>query len=367
MSERIKDVVVTVLFLVIIFGVFITSTIVKDKDVSTAERRKLNQFPNISESLMNGNLTDDMENYAMDQFLARDNMRSIKTFVKLNVLLQKENNGLFTIEDKIFKLEYPLNESSVTGISNKINNIYDTYLTENNNVYYTIVPDKNYFLEDNGEYLKLDYQKIEDLMGQTINANIEYIDIFDTLTLEAYYNTDTHWKQESIMNVADKISTQMSFKDRITTEFELKEYGEFYGAYYGQLGKNITPDTINYLTNEVIDSAVTFNYETQKEAKVYNTQKADTAMDKYDIYLSGATALIEIRNEKATTDKELIIFRDSFGSSIAPLFTEAYSKIYLVDTRYIAPTLISNYIEFNNQDVLFLYSTLIINNSGSLK
>ena len=367
MSERIKDVVVTVLFLVIIFGVFITSTIVKDKDVSTAERRKLNQFPNISESLMNGNLTDDMENYAMDQFLARDNMRSIKTFVKLNVLLQKENNGLFTIEDKIFKLEYPLNEESVTGISNKINNIYDTYLTENNNVYYTIVPDKNYFLEDNGEYLKLDYQKIEDLMGQTINANIEYIDIFDTLTLEAYYNTDTHWKQESIMNVADKISTQMSFKDRITTEFELKEYGEFYGAYYGQLGKNITPDTINYLTNEVIDSAVTFNYETQKEAKVYNTQKADTAMDKYDIYLSGATALIEIRNEKATTDKELIIFRDSFGSSIAPLFTEAYSKIYLVDTRYIAPTLISNYIEFNNQDVLFLYSTLIINNSGSLK
>ena len=367
MSERIKDVVVTVLFLVIIFVVFITSTIVKDKDVSTAERRKLNQFPNISESLMNGNLTDDMENYAMDQFLARDNMRSIKTFVKLNVLLQKENNGLFTIEDKIFKLEYPLNEESVTGISNKINNIYDTYLTENNNVYYTIVPDKNYFLEDNGEYLKLDYQKIEDLMGQTINANIEYIDIFDTLTLEAYYNTDTHWKQESIMNVADKISTQMSFKDRITTEFELKEYGEFYGAYYGQLGKNITPDTINYLTNEVIDSAVTFNYETQKEAKVYNTQKADTAMDKYDIYLSGATALIEIRNEKATTDKELIIFRDSFGSSIAPLFTEAYSKIYLVDTRYIAPTLISNYIEFNNQDVLFLYSTLIINNSGSLK
>ncbi|MBO5477470.1 MAG: hypothetical protein J6A15_06955 [Clostridia bacterium] len=367
MSERIKDVVVTVLFLVIIFGVFIISTIVKDKEVSTAERRKLNQFPNISESLMSGNLTDDMENYAMDQFLARDNMRSIKTFVKLNVLLQKENNGLFTIEDKIFKLEYPLNESSVTGISNKINNIYDTYLTENNNVYYTIVPDKNYFLEDKGEYIKLDYQKIEDLMRQTINSNIEYIDIFDTLALDSYYNTDTHWKQESIMNVADKISTQMNFRDRITTEFELKEYGEFYGAYYGQLGKNMTPDTINYLTNEVIDSAVTFNYETQKEAKVYNTQKADTAMDKYDIYLSGATALIEIRNEKATTDKELIIFRDSFGSSIAPLFTEAYSKIYLVDTRYIAPTLISNYIEFNNQDVLFLYSTLIINNSGSLK
>lgn len=367
MSERIKDVVVTILFLVIIFGVFITSIIIKDKDVSIAERRKLSQFPNISESLTSGNITDEMENYAMDQFLARDSMRSIKTFVKLNLLFQKENNGLFTIEDKIFKLEYPLNEKSVTGISNKINSIYDTYLTENNNVYYTIVPDKNYFLGEDSQYLKIDYQELETLMNNSVNSNIKYIDIFDTLTLEAYYNTDTHWKQESIINVAEKISLEMNFKDRINTKFEMKEYGEFYGTYYGQLGMNLLPDKINYLTNDIIENATTFNYETQKEAKVYNIEKANTAMDKYDIYLSGATALIEIRNNKATTDKELIIFRDSFGSSIAPLFTEAYSKIYLVDTRYIAPALISNYLEFNNQDVLFLYSTLIINNSSSLK
>ena len=367
MSERIKDVVVTILFLVIIFGVFIAGIIIKDKDVSIAERRKLNKFPNISESLLSGNITDDMEKYLMDQFIARDNMRSIKTFVKLDLLLQKENNGLFTLDNKIFKLEYPLNESSITGISNKINNIYDTYLSENNNVYYTIVPDKNYFLEESSGYLKLDYEKLENLMNETVNSNIKYIDIFDSLTLDSYYNTDTHWKQESIISVSEKIAQEMNFKDRINTSFEAKEYGEFYGTYYGQLGKNLTPDKISYLTNETIDNAVTFNYETQKEAKVYNIEKANTAMDKYDIYLSGATALIEIRNNKTTTDKELVIFRDSFGSSIAPLFTEAYSKIYLVDTRYIAPSLISNYLEFNNQDVLFLYSTLIINNSGSLK
>ena len=90
-------------------------------------------------------------------------------------------------------------------------------------------------------------------------------------------------------------------------------------------------------------------------------------MDKYDLFLSGATPIIQIRNKNATTDKELIIFRDSFGSSISPLFTEAYSKITLVDIRYIATSLISNYIEFKNQDILFLYSTLVINESGSLK
>ena len=63
----------------------------------------------------------------------------------------------------------------------------------------------------------------------------------------------------------------------------------------------------------------------------------------------------------------MIIFRDSFGSSITPLLIPYYSKITVIDNRYIASDYLTNYIEFNDQDVLFLYSTLIVNNSGSLK
>ena len=134
------------------------------------------------------------------------------------------------------------------------------------------------------------------------------------------------------------------------------------------LEKKINPDNIEYLTNSYIENAITYNYETNKEARIYDIQKADLSMDKYDLFLSGATPIIEIRNNDAKTDKELIIFRDSFGSSLAPLFTQAYSKIILVDIRYISTDLISNYISFNsNQDVLFLYSTLVINESGALK
>ena len=62
-----------------------------------------------------------------------------------------------------------------------------------------------------------------------------------------------------------------------------------------------------------------------------------------------------------------LIFRDSFGSSIVPLLVPFYKKITLVDLRYINMNLVNNYITFNNQDVLFLYSTLIVNNSFILK
>ena len=367
MNKKIKDIVVSVLFLIIIIGFFVINILKKDEKVSVSERRKMMQFPKITaDSVLNGKFSDDLEEYAMDQFILRDKFRSLKTFVKLDILHQKDNNGLFEIGGSIYKNLYPLNERSVLNFTSKINNIYEKYL-ENMNVFYTIVPDKNYFLDDNLGYLKLDYNKLISLTKDNINGNMKYIDILDTLNEDKYYKTDTHWKQECLTQTVNKIAQEMKFYNEEHNNFNENEYGEFYGVYYGQLGKNVEPDTIKYLTNDTINNAVTYNYETNKESAIYDKAKADASMDKYDLFLSGSTPIIEIRNKEASTDKELIIFRDSFGSSIAPLFTQAYKKITLIDTRYISSDLISNYVSFSNQDVLFLYSTLIINESGILK
>ena len=85
------------------------------------------------------------------------------------------------------------------------------------------------------------------------------------------------------------------------------------------------------------------------------------------MFLSGASPLIVIENPNAETEKELVVFRDSFGSSMAPLLVSDYRKVTLVDTRYIAPRLIGNFVSFDGADVLFLYSTLVLNQSGTLK
>lgn len=89
--------------------------------------------------------------------------------------------------------------------------------------------------------------------------------------------------------------------------------------------------------------------------------------DHYNIFLNGPSSLIEIENNLISSDKELIIFRDSFGSSFAPLLIPFYKKITLIDLRYINMNIAKNYVDFNNKDILFLYSTLIVNNSFILK
>ena len=86
-------------------------------------------------------------------------------------------------------------------------------------------------------------------------------------------------------------------------------------------------------------------------------------MDLYEVFLSGPRALMTIENSFATTDKELILFRHSFGSSIAPLFAGCYRKITLIDIRYISPSILDRFVNFENTDVLFLYSAQVLNNS----
>ena len=99
---------------------------------------------------------------------------------------------------------------------------------------------------------------------------------------------------------------------------------------------------------------------------MYNMDKLESR-DLYDVYLSGATPLLTIDNPNAETDRELIVFRDSFGSSLTPLLLKSYKTVTLVDIRYLASDYLGQFVDFHGQDVLFLYSTLVLNNSGTLK
>ena len=84
-------------------------------------------------------------------------------------------------------------------------------------------------------------------------------------------------------------------------------------------------------------------------------------------------------NENAATDKHLILFRDSFGSSLAPWLLTQYEKITIIDIRYatsedlrehetLAHLDLSRYADLESADeVLFLYSTSILNTGGILK
>ena len=297
----------------------------------------------------------------MDNFYQRETFRKLKTSVELDIFKKQDVNKIYKYNDFLVEQIYPLDEKSATNLTNKINYIKESYLNETNKIYYSIIPDKNYYTDNS--HLKLDYDKMHQIMENNLNG-LQYIDIFQDLSLDSYYYTDSHWKQEKLQNVAKTIAENMNFS--ITQNYNEQKVATFKGVYAGQLPINTKEDKIKILVNDIIADANAYNYKTKEQGGIYNFKKL-TGYDKYDIYLSGATPLIEISNANNKTNKTLVIFRDSYASSLAPLLMEGYSKITLVDTRYISPKILNEYVNFENADILFIYSTLVINSSMALK
>lgn len=364
MSDKTRNIVVTIAFFLLLIVFFIANLLKPDTEVSQEERRKLAQFPEINtKTILDGTFAKKFDLYTTDQIIGREKFRKVKSMLEFDLFRKKDNNKIYMYNDSIIKIEYPLNEKSILKAADKINSIQKEYL-KGMKCYYSIIPDKNYFTNKD-EYISMDYDKLQNIMADNIK-DMEYINIFDCLQLQDYYVTDIHWKQENLQKVIDKIKLEMNIKDREDVQYKKQDITEFDGAYAGQLPVETKKDKISILTNEIIENAKVYNYENRKETKVYDKEKL-TSKDKYDIYLSGPTPLITIENSKAMNNKELIIFRDSFASSLAPLFIENYSKITLVDIRYMRSKDLEKYINFKNQDVLFLYSTIILNNSSMLK
>ena len=75
MNDKIKDIVVTIIFLFTIISLFLINVIKKDTDISIAERRKLATMPELTaKSLFDGTYFKKFDSYVTDQFIKRDTL-----------------------------------------------------------------------------------------------------------------------------------------------------------------------------------------------------------------------------------------------------------------------------------------------------
>lgn len=337
-------------------------------EISEAERRKLAQFPELSvETVLEGQFMEKFEDYTLDQFPLRDSFRQIKSLFHYNVLNQSSNNNIYLEDGYAAKLEYPLDELSVSYAMNKFNAIYNQYLKNSAcKVYMAIAPDKGYYLAEPNGYPAMDYEA----MFSQVQAGMPwatFIDLTDTLDITDYYYTDTHWRQECLIPAAQKLAQAMGGKGPQESDFTVTKVDRpFYGVYYGQAALPLPSEDLYYLESNILKGCRVKDHEANQFVSIYNPADLDN-QDLYDIFLGGAKPLLTIENPNAKTNKELIVFRDSFGSSMVPLLVQDYRTVTVVDTRYMNPMLLSSYLRFRNQDVLFLYSSLILNSSSVLQ
>lgn len=273
---------------------------------------------------------------------------------------QPDESGMILVGKNYVEAGRETNADYISRFAQKLISIRSAYIPHNQ-VYYAVVPDKTYYMKDSVS-LGFDHAAITELLAQNLPGWTE-IDLTDLLSVADYYNTDPHWRQEALLPVVQRLAETMDFE--AAGNFTVNERAGFVGSY-GRKVENLEGETLRWLTSAATEKAVVENIQHPDVTAVYDAARLDTN-NPYDFFLSGATPLQVIKNSDAKTDRELVIFRDSYGSSLAPLLIESYAKITLVDLRYMASALIPQYVELKNADVLFLYSDALVNNLLLLK
>lgn len=368
MKTSTKNIVICAMFGIFLAAMFLCCLFLPKSEFSYTERRKPAQMiPVTAENIMSGSAMTSFETYSTDNFPLRDTFRTLKAVTSTYVFRRLDNNNIYVANGYAAKVEYPMKEQSLDYAAERFRNVYNMLLAgKTDRIYMSVIPDKGAFLAEKSGRLSMDYGRFESLMAEKTGDFADYIKISDLLGLSDYYKTDTHWRQENIVDVAQRLASVMGTSVSDTHTVNEPDHG-FRGVYCGQSALPLRPETIYYLTNPVIDSCKVYNGERNNaEMDMYDMELA-VGYDPYEMFLSGSLSIITIDNPNADNDRHLVLFRDSFGSAIAPLLAEGYSKVTVVDIRYIQPFVLKRFIDFENADVLFLYSSLVLNNSETIK
>jgi hypothetical protein len=292
----------------------------------------------------------------------------IKAFNQFYIYRLKDNHNIFIKDGKAVAISYPFTSGADELAARKIAALIDTYF-QDMTVYVSIIPDKAYYLAAQNGYPVIDYAKIQDTIQKGC-AEATYIDIFETLTADDYYHTDSHWKQECLQSAVARLFAVMGRSQPLSV-YEHHALYPFYGVYCGQSALPLKPDTLTYLTSDLLDHAIVYrsaaNSIKLEKATLYSPDMI-SKNDPYDLFLGGACSVVMLENPQHQGEaKDLYLFSDSFGRSIAPQLLEGYSRVFLIDIRYIRSSRLPELIQYQSgSDVLFLYSIETLEIASSL-
>ncbi|MDR0492010.1 MAG: hypothetical protein LBH28_12280 [Oscillospiraceae bacterium] len=363
-KPRLREILTSAVFVAFIGVFFVLNIVVAPPKVLVAERRIPAKFPEFKlETILSGSFMSKFDDYAADSFVFRDTFRGVHAFMVFDLYRQGDKSGLYRSKEIGLGEFRRTNEAAFRQSAQKVCKAAQSLDGLSLNIYYSLIPDKSIFAKNYMPGFDLDLAEtiLSDELG-----NYPYIRIADKISASDFYKTDLHWNQREIANIASFILSSMGASPG-SGQYAEAAAGEFLGLYAGQLALPVKPDILSYADVP----GLRVNYLNEKTLQfesgpVYDVERF-SGVDPYDVFLRGPQPIVVLENESAPK-RELFLFRDSFGSSLAPLLAASYSKVTLIDLRYINLMLLDQFVVFPpDSDVLFIYGSQIFNNPSVLQ
>ena len=379
-SLKKKGVIISIvmiwLFCLVIFGMAGLHILVEDKNFSESENRVLASFPRLTvSSIADGSFMKDFETYLTDQFPFRDGVISAKTFVD-RVLGKNEENGVYVgKEGFLFDSQTPYEAGRVKAISKAVRSFSDKY--SNLETAFILAPNSTYVYSDYlPKYLELPLQnkQINSVRKRINSDNILWPSTASMLKKNAdkaqlYYKTDHHWTTRGAYLLFKELCVKWgleSSKKGIDKKYDFFEVSTtFQGTLASTSGVHGSTDKIEICVPKNSEGTYVAYFESsgEKTASLFFADKLKTK-NQYEVFLGGNYDKVKI-STVASTNKSLLLIKDSYANCMIPMLTPYFSKIVVIDPRYLTDSLDSIIKENEFTHMLYLYNlnTLLEDNS----
>lgn len=284
---------------------------------------------------------DDFETYFSDHLAGRESW--VKLSNKLSSLEgQREINGVYTLDDQMVQVfkEYDADrvDATLTAI--------DKFAAEFPDVpmYFMLDPTaQEIFSSQIPSYAGYLSEKsfIDDCYGKV--KNVSAIDCLSNLSVHnneyIFYRTDHHWTSLGAYYAYAAAAKSLGYSAYGQSAFNIETASStFLGTLYSKtLDDSITPDIISYYHLANGEPSVKMTVNDGEKETVYDSLYVRSYLDVKDKYSSftGSNAPIVTIETDVGNGKSLLLVKDSYAHSLVPFLSKHYSKITMVDMRYI--------------------------------
>lgn len=362
------------IFILLLFVFMIVNLVVPDREQSEEENRMLESRPDLTmATVMNGDFMEQWENYMCDQFVGRELWRGVK--VSLDRLGgSRMENGVYIGEDGqlMEEIQVPDDEQLAANLS-AIEEFTQTYPDVQTTM--MLVPDAACILSGRLPAFAdvEDQRQLFGMVERRLGDSVNWIDTVSVLnkhtSQKLYYKTDHHWTTQAAFYVFRDSAAELGIDGNVGDNFvSYTVTDSFNGALAAKSGVGLSEKEqidIYVPASGDDDVVVTYVDEGRKTTSLYDSSKLETR-DKYGVFLGGNTSLLDIRTV-ASSEKRLLVVKDSFADCFIPFLAPYYREIVVVDPRYYSGTITDIMETYRITDALFLYSgnTFFTDNSIS--
>lgn len=359
--RRMHNMRLTFVFLAIVAVFAIVNLIVRDRDFSENENRKLAQRPAFSAAaLADGSYFSDLTTYYSDQFFARDGWITLR-LREDQLLGRKESGGVYLGKDG-YLLAKPETPDSV-ALERTASAIVDFSAVHTDvSMRMMLVPDAAAIISDKLPKNAPVRDQLADIASveAQLGGAVQFLPVTDALRQHAgeeiYYRTDHHWTSLGAYCAFRAVAADMGITAPVSDYQVYPVSVSFQGTLSSKSGSHSSRDTIQVYVPQNVDSEYYVNYpDTQtKSASLYVSSCLEDK-DQYTVFFGGNHPVVEIHTT-CGSGKSLLVFKDSYANCFMQFLTPYYEHIIMIDPRYYYDDVGTVFSAYGITDVLFLYS-----------